>query len=81
MIAVQSETRSFCWRKLKDNLFYILKHNPGMPFPFSQLAEMLGKNEFQIEMALEEIEGPVASEVPGAFVHLWRSTGEAIYLP
>lgn len=81
MIAAQSEIPSYCWGELNDKLYYILKNQPGMPFPFSRLAEMLGKTEVQIEIALEEIEGPVASEVPGAFVHFWRSTGEAIYIP
>ncbi|MHB1325535.1 MAG: hypothetical protein ACYDGS_10315 [Thermoleophilia bacterium] len=81
MIAAQSEIPSYCWGELNDKLYYILKNQPGTLFALSRLAEMLGKNEFQIEMALEEIEGPAPSEVPGAFVHLWRSTGEAIYLP
>ncbi|MHB8792810.1 MAG: hypothetical protein ACYC6O_05675 [Thermoleophilia bacterium] len=81
MIAAQAERQICYWGELNDRLFYILKHNPGMPFQFSLLADMLGRDEFKIETALEEIEGPVASDSPGAFIHLWRSTGEAIYLP
>lgn len=81
MLAVQSQARSVLYGDLNDKLFYILTRNPEVPFPFSQLAEMMGRSEFYIELALEELEGPVTSDVPGAFVYLWRSTGEAIYLP
>ena len=81
MIVAQSRTLSYCWGELNDELYYILKQHPGVPYRVGRLARMLGRNELQIEAALEEIEGPVASTDPGAFIHIWRSTGEAIYLP
>lgn len=66
---------------LSGRLLGILREHPGLPFPFASLAEMLDRDELQIEMALEELEGPVASDTPGAFVHLWWSTHEAIFIP
>jgi AraC-like DNA-binding protein len=59
----------------------ILRQSPDVPFSIERLAEMLGKSHAQIEDALEDLEGPIPSEGPAAFVHYWRLTDEAIYLP
>ncbi|MCL4473744.1 MAG: hypothetical protein M1539_03340 [Actinobacteria bacterium] len=73
--------RSFFPAGLNGRLLEILRQHPGVPFPCELLASMMGKTHFQIEIAIEEIEGPIESEEPGAFVHHWRITDEAIYIP
>ena len=67
--------------RLNGQLLDILRQNPDIPFSISQLAEMMGKTHFQIKNAIEELEGPIASEVPGAFVRFWRLTDEAVFIP
>lgn len=66
---------------LNVKLLDILKQHPDTPFSISMLAEMLGTTTSQIETAIEELEGPIDSEIPGAFVHFWRFTREAIFTP
>lgn len=67
---------------LKGKVLKILQQQPGVPFSVIMLAEMLGMSPFQIDVALEELEGPVeAIDAPGAYLYVARSTNQAIYIP
>lgn len=73
--------RECCLAPESRSVLEILRQNPDIPFSIDRLAQMLGKSHKQIEDLVEDLEGPIASETPGAFVHYWRLTGQAVYLP
>ena len=73
---------SYSSEELQEKVIDILKQQPGVPFSVLTLAEMLGMSPFQIDIALEAIEGPVdGSDQPGAYIYLARSSNQAIYIP
>lgn len=67
---------------LPEKVLEILKQQPGFPFSVIMLAEMLGVSPFQIDVALEEIEGPIdEADAPGAYLYVARSSNQAIFIP
>jgi hypothetical protein len=78
---VYTRFRECCQETENSRLPDVLRQNPDVPFSIEELAEMLGRTRHQIKNAVEDLEGPITSDVPGAFVHFWRLTGEAVYLP